>query len=71
MTTNDTSAITADETAAVRRFLERRAQIEPGARRELARTFATRLWPKVAGAPTGLGDEEFLVLLVAAKTSRG
>jgi uncharacterized RDD family membrane protein YckC len=67
----DTSAVTADETAAVRRFLERRWEIDLSARRELARTFASRLRPKVAGAPADVGDEEFLTLLVAAKTSRG
>jgi uncharacterized RDD family membrane protein YckC len=67
----DTSAVTADETAAVRRFLERRWEIDLSARRELARTFASRLRPKVAGAPVGVGDEEFLTLLVAAKSSRG
>jgi uncharacterized RDD family membrane protein YckC len=67
----DTSAVTADETAAVRRFLERRWEIDLSARRELARTFASRLRPKVAGAPAGVGDEAFLTLLVAAKTSRG
>ena len=41
-------------------FLERRHEIEPGARAELARTFATRLRPKVAGAPDGLDAERFL-----------
>ena len=67
----DTSAITAEEVAAVRRFLERRYEIEPNARAELARTFATRLWPKVAGAREGLEAEQFLTLLVAAKGARG
>ena len=67
----DTSAITAEEVAAVRRFLERRHEIEAGARAELARTFATRLWPKVAGAREGLDAERFLTLLVAAKATRG
>lgn len=67
----DTSAITAEEVAAVRRFLERRPEIEAGARAELARTFATRLWPKVAGAREGLDAEDFLTLLVAAKAARG
>ena len=67
----DTSAITAEEVAAVRRFLERRHEIEASARAELARTFATRLWPKVAGAREGLDAERFLTLLVAAKTARG
>ena len=67
----DTSAITAEEVAAVRRFLERRPEIEADARAELARTFAARLWPKVAGAREGLDAEDFLTLLVAAKTARG
>jgi uncharacterized RDD family membrane protein YckC len=67
----DTSAITAEEVAAVRRFLERRYEIDAGARAELARTFASRLWPKVAGAREGLDAEHFLTLLVAAKTTRG
>jgi uncharacterized RDD family membrane protein YckC len=67
----DTSAITAEEVAAVRRFLERRFEIEAGARAELARTLATRLWPKVAGAREGLEAEAFLTLLVAVKTARG
>lgn len=67
----DTSAITAEEVAAVRRFLERRSEIEADARAELARTFAERLWPKVAGVREGLEAEDFLTLLVAAKMARG
>ena len=67
----DTSAVTTDEIAAVRRFLERRHEIDLEARRRLAYTFASRLRPKVAGAPPNVGDEEFLALLVAAKASRG
>jgi uncharacterized RDD family membrane protein YckC len=67
----DTSGVTAAETAAVRRFLERRREIDPSSRRELARTFASRLRPKVAGMATDVGDEEFLTLLVAAKSRRG
>jgi uncharacterized RDD family membrane protein YckC len=67
----DTSAITAEEVAAVRRFLERRHEIESGARAELAHTFAARLWPKVGGAREGLDAETFLTLLVAAKSARG
>lgn len=67
----DVSAITAEEVATVRRFLARRGEIEPGARRELAATMAARLRPTAAGVPEGLGDEEFLELLVAAKLGRG
>lgn len=67
----DTSAVTTDELAAVRSFLERRLALEAGARSELARTLATRLRPKVVGAPPTLPTERFLELLVAAKSSRG
>lgn len=67
----DTSAITAEEVAMVRSFLERRAEIESAARAKLARTLAERLRPKVGGAHGSLGHEEFLVQLVAAKMARG
>ena len=45
----DVSAITIEEIATVRSFLERRFEIAPDARRELAATIAGRLQPKVAG----------------------
>lgn len=67
----DTSAVTAEEIAAVRRFLERRAEIEDQARSDLARTLASRLLPKVGGVPPDLSTERFLALLVAAKAARG
>jgi uncharacterized RDD family membrane protein YckC len=67
----DTSAVTAEEIAAVRRFLERRTAIEDRARTELAQTLASRLLPKVGGVPAGLSAERFLALLVAAKAGRG
>ena len=66
----DVSAVTAEETAAVRSFLERRHEIGGGARYELAATMAARLKPKVAGAPEGLRDEQFLEQLVLAKSTR-
>jgi uncharacterized RDD family membrane protein YckC len=55
----DTSAITAQELAAVRSFLERRATLAPGARAHLAQTLGDRLRAKVAGAPP-LEHEAFL-----------
>lgn len=67
----DTSAITAEEVAAVRSFLERGPEIDPAARTKLARTLAERLRPKVGGAHGSLGPEEFLSQLVAAKMARG
>ena len=67
----DTSRVTAEEVAAVRQFLERRRDIETGARTQLAHTLAERLRPKVAGAPADLRGEPFLVALVDAKRARG
>lgn len=66
----DVTAITAEEAAAVRRFLERREGLQEDARVRLASQFATRLGPKVAGASDELGAEEFLEALVAAKAAR-
>jgi uncharacterized RDD family membrane protein YckC len=66
----DVTAITADEAAAVRRFLERREGLQVDARARLATQFAARLGPKVAGATGELPPEEFLEALVAAKAAR-
>jgi uncharacterized RDD family membrane protein YckC len=66
----DVSAITIEEVAAVRAFLERRHDIEWDARYELAATLAGRLRPKVSGASRELGDEAFLQQLVLAKSQR-
>jgi uncharacterized RDD family membrane protein YckC len=67
----DVSAVTADEIAAVRRFLERRHDIEAAARTQLARTLAERLRPKVGGVSGDLSAEHFLGLLASAKAARG
>jgi uncharacterized RDD family membrane protein YckC len=67
----DVGAITAEELATVRKFLERRAEIDADARYELASTMAARLRPKVAGAPLDTGAEPFLEQLVALKLRRG
>lgn len=69
----DVSTVTADEVATVRRFLERRATLDPHARTQLGFDLATRLRAKVAGiddrsAPT---PEAFLEGLAAAKAARG
>jgi uncharacterized RDD family membrane protein YckC len=66
----DTSAITPQEVAAVRRFLERRASLERGARRELAVRLADGLRPKVSSAPADLAPERFLEELERIKRSR-
>lgn len=69
----DVSTVTAGEVATVRRFLERRATLDPHARTQLGFDLATRLRAKVAGvddqgAPT---PEAFLEGLAAAKAARG
>jgi uncharacterized RDD family membrane protein YckC len=66
----DVSAVSAEDVATVRAFLERRFSLEAGPRSEIAAELATRLRPRVGGA----GDEPnetFLALLVAAKAARG
>jgi uncharacterized RDD family membrane protein YckC len=67
----DTSAVTAEELAAVRRFLARRRDIDLDARRELAHTMAERLRPKIGGAPDDVHGERFLELVAGAKAARG
>ncbi len=66
----DTSAVTAQEVAAVRRFLERRESLERGARRELAVRLADGLRPKVSSAPADLAPERFLEDLERIKRTR-
>ena len=66
----DTSAITPQEVAAVRRFLERRASLERAARRELAVRLADGLRSKVTSAPANLGPEQFLEELERIKRTR-
>ena len=66
----DVSAVSADELATVRRFLDRRATLTPEARDRLAYEMASRLGPKVAGPPRRWKPEAFLEYLVAAKAAR-
>lgn len=67
----DVSAMSIDEIAAVRQFLERRDSLDPNARRSLARRLSNGLAVKITGAPADIPDEEFLEQLVSAKASRG
>ena len=67
----DVSAVSAEELATVRRFLERRTTLTPEARSRLARDMATRLGPKVVGPPRHWEPEAFLEYLVATKAARG
>ena len=66
----DVSGVSAEEIATVRRFLERRGDLLPDARRRLASDLTARLLPKVAGAPPGTEVEAFLEALSAAKAAR-
>ena len=63
----DATALTGEEIATVRRFLERRPTLVPEARRRLAAELAGRLRPKVAAPVDNLADERFLELAVAAR----
>ncbi len=66
----DVSMVSAEELAAVRAFLDRRGQLSPLHRGQLAVTLADQLRPKVAGVPTEHGPEWFLEAVAAVKTAR-
>ncbi len=66
----DVSAITPEELATVRRFLERRESLDRAARYQLALRLASGLRAKVAGAPARTDPERFLETLAAVKASR-
>lgn len=65
----DVSGLGADDMSLVRRFLGRRAQLNPRKRAELAASIAGRLRPRVTGGEDR-DDEAFLVQLVAEKEGR-
>jgi hypothetical protein len=67
----DVSSVTSFELVTVRRFLERRWELDPAARGRLGWELAERLRPKVVGASPGLHPEQFLEALAEAKASRG
>jgi uncharacterized RDD family membrane protein YckC len=66
----DVTGIGDEEIAVVRAFLARRGELAAHARRTLAADLAAKLRPRVAGARAGLGDEDFLEQLAAAKAKR-
>jgi uncharacterized RDD family membrane protein YckC len=66
----DVSAITAQELAALRRFLARREDLDRSARIELAHQLEQGLRRKVAGAPPMADPERFLEALALAKSTR-
>lgn len=64
----DVATVSFQEVELVRRFVERRPELSPDARAQLAGELAGRLRPKVRGGD-GMGNEEFLVQLLAEKNS--
>lgn len=66
----DVSAVTIDEVTTIRRYLDRRLSLDPGARHQIGEDLARRLRPKVAGAEAWPA-ELFLEGIVAAKSARG
>ncbi|MBI5105443.1 MAG: RDD family protein [Solirubrobacterales bacterium] len=63
----DVSAVTSEDLATVRSFLERRPQLDPAIRDDLARRIASALRPKVGGGVDGLGAEQLLEQVASAK----
>ena len=63
----DVSAVSADDLAAVRAFLDRRPDLPPGVRGDLARRIASALAPRVGGAAAQLHDEDLIEAVAAAK----
>lgn len=70
LATWDVSAVTAEEVAAAREFLTRRASLATEARSRVALQLASRLRPKVVGPVGAIGTEAFLEGVVAAKSAR-
>lgn len=65
----DVSAVSAEDLATVRTFLERRWSLESHARAMLAANLAERLQPRVAGAPPDGSPEAFLEWLAAVRAA--
>jgi uncharacterized RDD family membrane protein YckC len=66
----DVTGISEEEIALVRSYLARRVDLAPHARRSLAAQLAGGLRPRVAGARAGLGDDQLLEQVSAAKAKR-
>jgi uncharacterized RDD family membrane protein YckC len=66
----DVSGLGQTELVAVRRFLDRRAELGSGARAQLATDLEARLRPRVAGIPESYRGEQFLEAIAAVKASR-
>ena len=63
----DVTAVSAEDVATVRAFLERRYDLRDESRRAIGGELASRLRPRVGGVPPNLSNEQFLELLEAVK----
>jgi uncharacterized RDD family membrane protein YckC len=66
----DLSAVTNEELALVRRFLDRRGSLEPAARIHLAHELASRVGSRMVGSAEGWPPEPFLETVVALRSGR-
>ena len=67
----DVSAISPEELATVRRYLDRRNSLAPGAADQIAHQMARQLTPRIGGLPPYTPSEAVLEIVVAAKSLRG
>jgi uncharacterized RDD family membrane protein YckC len=67
----DVSALSTDDLTAVRSFLDRRYDLPPAVRTDLARRIASALAPRVGGAAGNLADEDLIEQVSAAKSRVG
>jgi uncharacterized RDD family membrane protein YckC len=63
----DVSAVSPEDLAAIRSFLDRRRELPPGPRGDIARRIAGALQPRVGGATGHLNDEDLIEAVAAAK----
>jgi uncharacterized RDD family membrane protein YckC len=67
----DTSALSVEELTAVRRYLDRRYEIDASARTRIAGSLLARLRPKIAGVPDGLSGERLLEAIASSRAQDG
>jgi uncharacterized RDD family membrane protein YckC len=63
----DVSAVSPEDLAAIRSFLDRRRELPPGPRGDIARRIAAALLPRVGGATGHMNDEDLIEAVAAAK----
>lgn len=63
----DLTAVTGQDVVGLRAFVDRRAQLDPALRTDLAARLAGAVRPRVGGATDGLSDEQLIEQIVRAK----